>query len=154
MKRKFKTKKALAAKTEFRKWADWEEGDRIVCKLVGTKPNKKNKSKNDFIVEIEEVEFSDRAAQKKFNKQGMKLTLNAAGKLNKSLDDVEMNELVEITYLGSNEIQGGDFEGEQAHDFDVNLVEEDDGSEESEESDSEEESEDDEESEEDDSDLL
>lgn len=131
-KRTFKTKKTLSGvRTEFRAWKEWDEGDVLICKLIGTSQNRKNKSKKDWIVEVVEAFFTDKKAQKKF-KEGVKMTLNCAGQLDKGMEQVEVGEMVQITYNGQQEMKGGAYAGEMAHLHEVVTVEEDDGSEDSE----------------------
>lgn len=139
-KRTFRTKKKLSGvKTEYRAWKEWDEGDVVIAKLVGTSVNRKNKSKNDWIVEVEEAMFSDSKAAKAIT--GKTLTLNTAGQLDKGMTQVEIGDLVQVTYNGQKEMQGGEYEGQMAHTMEVELVEEDNGEESEEDLDEEEESE-------------
>lgn len=122
-KRTFKTKKKLSGvKTEYRAWNEWEEGDVIIAKLVGTSKNKMNAAKNDWIVEVEEAFFADKKAMKKI--AGQTLTLNTAGQLDKGMEQVEMGDMVQITYNGKKEMKGGAYAGKEAHTMEVELVEE------------------------------
>lgn len=125
-KRKFKTTKKLSGvKTEYRAWKEWDEGDVIICKLVGTAQNRKNKSKKDWIVEVEDAFFADKKEQKRVI--GKTLTLNTAGQLDKGMEQVENGDMVQVTYNGSKEMEGGDYEGQMAHSMSVDVVEEDTG---------------------------
>lgn len=136
----YKSKKVLAgAKTEYRAWKEWAEGDWIVGKLVGTSPNRKNKSKKDWILEVEEVGFEDAKAAKKL-KKGTKITLNCAGQLDRGMEQVGDGELVQVVYNGEGEMEGGDYAGQMAHSMEVTIVEPD--SDEDEDSDEEEEDDD------------
>ena len=148
-KRVFKTTKVLSGvKSEYRAWKEWSEGDTLVCKLIGSSQNRKNKSKKDWIVEPVDAFFSDKKEQKRVN-AAKRLTLNTAGQLDKGMEQVEEGDMIQITYNGCVEMQGGDYEGQMAHTMEVVQVEEDDGSEESEEVDYEEDEEDEDEDEED-----
>lgn len=138
-KRKFKPRKVLSGvRTEYRAWKEWDEEDVIVFKLIGSSPNKKNKNKKDWIVEVVEVFFTDKKEEKRL-KPGTRLTLNSAGQLDKGLEQVEEGALVQVTYNGSQEMEGGNYAGQMAHTMEVIEVSEDDGSDEDEESDEEEE---------------
>lgn len=131
-KRTFVTKKKLSGvKTEYRAWKEWDEGDVIIAKLVGTSQNRKNKTKKDWIFEVEEAQFADKKAAKALS--GKTVTLNTAGQLDKGMDQVEIGEIVQITYNGQKEMQGGEYEGQMAHTMEVELVEEEGSGEESEE---------------------
>jgi len=142
-KRVFKTKKVLSGvRSEYRAWKLWEEGDVIVCRLVGSQPNRKNKSKKDWLVEPLEVFFSDKKEEKRI-KAAKRVTLNSAGQLDKGMDQIEEGEIVQVTYKGQQEIEGGTHAGEMAHMMEVVCVEEDDGSEDVEEEEEDAEEEDD-----------
>lgn len=122
-KRTFVTKKKLSGvKTEYRAWKDWEEGDVIIAKLVGSSPNRKNKSKKDWIVEVIEAMFADKKEMKRV--VGKTLTLNCAGQLDKGMEQAEMGDAVQVTYNGQVEMKGGEYEGQMAHTMEVELVEE------------------------------
>jgi len=152
-KRVFRTKKVLSGvKSEYRAWKEWDEGDTLVCKLVGSSQNRKNKAKKDWIVEPVDAFFADKKEQKRIM-ASKRVTLNTAGQLDKGMEQIEEGDMIQITYNGSVEMQGGDYEGQMAHTMEVTQVEEDDGSEDAVDTDdeeSEEEDDDDEESEEDD----
>lgn len=148
-KRKFKPRKVLSGvRTEYRAWKEWDEDDTIVFKLIGSSQNKKNKSKKDWIVEVLEVTFTDKKEEKRL-KTGTRLTLNSAGQLDKGLEQVEEGAIVQVTYNGSQEMEGGDYAGQMAHTMEVIEVDEDDGEEAPEEEDEEAEDEGEEEEEDD-----
>lgn len=133
-KRVFKTKKVLSGvRSEYRAWKEWDEGDVLVAKLAGSSPNRKNKSKTDWLVEPIEAFFSDKKEEKRI-KSAKRLTLNSAGQLDKGMEQLEEGDMFQVTYNGSNEMEGGDYAGQMAHGMEVVAVEEDDGSEEAEES--------------------
>ena len=151
-KRVFKTKKVLSGvRTEYRAWKEWDEGDTLVAKLLGSSPNKKNKSKKDWLVEVVEPFFADKAEMKRL-KPGVRLTLNSAGQLDKGMEQLEDGAMFQVVYNGSQEMEGGAYAGQSAHTMEVTEVEEDDGSEDTddEEEEEEEEESDDEEEESDD----
>jgi hypothetical protein len=123
MKRTFTTKKKLSGvKTEYRAWKEWDEGDILIGKLVGSSQNRKNKSKKDWMLQVEECEFSDKKEEKRL--RGKTVTLNTAGQLDKGMEQVDEGQLVQITYNGSKEMQGGEYEGQMAHTMEVELVSE------------------------------
>lgn len=142
-KRTFKTKKVLSGvRTEYRAWKEWDEEDVLVFKYVGSSPNKKNKSKQDWIVEVVETFFSDKKEEKRL-KPGVRLTLNSAGQFDKGMEQLEIGEMAQVTYNGSQEMEGGNFKGQMAHTMEVISVEEDDGNENEEEEEEQDEDEDD-----------
>jgi hypothetical protein len=142
-KRVFRTKKVLSGvRSEYRAWKEWDEGDVLVCTLVGSSPNRKNKAKKDWMVEVVDAFFSDKKEQKRIL-AGKRLTLNSAGQLDKGMEQIEEGEMIQITYNGSKEMEGGDYAGQSAHTMEVVAVEEDDGSEDVSDEEEEEESDDD-----------
>lgn len=148
-KRTFKTKRVLSGvKTEYHKWGDWSEGDTLVGKLLGTSPNKKNKSKKDWIVEVVEPFFADKKQNKRL-KPGTKVTLNTMGQFDKGMAQLELGDMFQVVYNGFKEMEGGDYAGENAHLAEVTEVGyEDEESDEEEQEDEEEESDDEEDDEE------
>lgn len=142
-KRKFKTRKVLSGvRTEYRAWKEWDEGDVLVAKLLGSSPNRKNKHKKDWLVEVLEASFADKAEMKRL-KAGTRLTLNSAGQLDKGMEQLEEGALFQVQYNGAQEMEGGDYAGQSAHTMEVMEVTEDDGDTDSDEHDDEEEEEDD-----------
>lgn len=113
-KRTRKVKRVLSgARTEYRKWADWDEEDVIVCKFVGKTPNKKNRDRTDWIVEVSNAFFSDKSEQKRV--LGKRLTLNSAGQLDGGMEQLEIGQECQITYNGTSIMQGGEYKGQKAH---------------------------------------
>lgn len=154
-KRVFKTKKKLAGgKTEYRAWNEWDEGDVIIGKYVGSSQNRKNATKKDWIVEVVDCQFADKKEAKRL--LGKTVTLNCAGQLDKGMNAAELGDLVQITYNGQQEMKGGPHAGKMAHLHEVEIVEEDDGEEDEDADldDDEEEADEDEEESEDDEDYL
>lgn len=152
-KRSFKTKKILSGgKTQYRAWKEWDEGDCFVGKYLGSRQNKMNPSKEDYMFEVIEPFFTDKKEQKRLA-AGEKLTLNSIAMLEKAMEHVEEGAILQITYTGSNEMEGGKYAGKMAHGVEVVEVEEDDGSSD-EDSDDSDEDQDEEESNEDDEEDL
>lgn len=146
IKRTFATKRKLSGvKTEYRAWKEWDEGDILIGKLVGTTQNRKAKNKKDWIIEVLETFFADKKEMKRLNNKTV--TLNTAGQFDKGMEQLENGKLFQVTYNGQKEMQGGDYEGQMAHTMEVEEVTEG-GDDENEEEENEEE-----ESEEEDEDL-
>lgn len=140
-KRTFKSKKKLAGvRSEYRAWSEWSEGDIIVCKYVGSSQNRKNATKKDWIVEAIDCQFEDKKEAKRL--MGKVVTLNCAGQLDKGMAQAELGNLVQITYNGQQEMQGGPHAGKMAHLHQVEIVEEEGEEDDLEEEDEDEESED------------
>lgn len=125
-KRVYKTTKKLSGgKSSYRGWGDWEIGDMIIGKYIGSDVDQYDKPNFKFLVE--EAVFSKTSEAKKL--KGQNLTLNSAGQLNKAMKDVEEGQLVQIVYNGTSEIEKGKYKGKDAHQVEVDLVEEDTGEE-------------------------
>lgn len=133
-KRVFKKKKKLSGGPKnFRKWADWDEGDYVIGKYVGTHTDQYDKE--CMKLEVADAEFRKKAEAKKLI--GKVMVLNAAGQLNKAMEEMEEGQMIQVTYQGTSTIEKGKYKGKDAHVIEVDTVEEDDGSEESEEEESE-----------------
>ena len=142
-KRVFKTKRVLSGvRSEFHAWDKWDEGDTIIAKYLDSQTNKKNPSKKDWIVEIVEPMFADKAQNKRL-KAGTRLLLNCAGQLDKGMARVDVGALVQVTYNGQQEMVGGAFAGKMAHLMEVTEVEDEADQEELDEEDESEDSDDD-----------
>lgn len=128
-KRVFKTKKVLSnVRSEYRAWGEWDEGDVLICKYVDSSPNRKNKSKLDWAVEPIEAFFADKKEQKRVM-AAKRLTLNSAGQLDKAMAKINEGCIIQVTYNGSAEMEGGEYSGQMAHSMEVAEVEEDNGEE-------------------------
>jgi len=129
-KRVFKSKGILSGvRSEYHAWDAWDEGDTIICKLSGTEPNRLNKTKVNWKVEPLEVHMKNKKEQKRLASAKL-VTLNCAGQLDKGLQQVAVGDIVQITYNGKKEMEGGDFSGKMAHLHEVILMTEDTGEEE------------------------
>lgn len=138
LKRKMKPKKKLSGvKTCYRPWKDWDEDDIILGKYSGSTPNKMSEGKKDWIFEVESVFFADKKEQKRVQGEQY-ITLNTSGKLDKAMAKAEEGDDIQITYKGSKKMEGGKFQGKNAHDFEIELMEEDSGDDDIEDSDDEE----------------
>jgi len=149
-KRKFVKKRVLSGvRYEYRQWKEWDEDDLLIGKLVGTQNNRKNKSKHDWIVEVEEAVFANKKEAKRLI--GKVVLLNTAGQFDKGMEQIEVGDYFQVTYKGSNEMEGGEYEGQMAHNMEVIEVgDENDEEDEDLDADDEELDEDEEESDEDD----
>lgn len=139
IKRKFKSKKKLSStRATYRPWKEWQTGDIIIGIFKGSQTD--NYDKPNWLVEIVEAFFPSKpklAAKLK----GQILGLNSNGKLDKAMEGVEPGDMVQVEYKGMSTIEKGKYKGKDAHDVEVDLVEEDDGSEDEEEVDEEDEDE-------------
>lgn len=124
-KRVFKSKKKLSGgRCTYRAWGEWEVGDYIIGTYKGSREDQYNKP--NWLVAVEEAEFSDSKAAKKLI--GQTIGLNSAGQLNKAMEKVEEGDMIQVMYNGTSEIEKGKYAGKDAHLIEVDLVEEDDGS--------------------------
>lgn len=118
-KRTFKTKRVLSGvRSEYRAWKEWDEGDVLVFKYLGSSKNRKNPNKLDWLVEVIEPFFADKSEQKRC-KEGARLTLNSAGQFDKGMDQLKVGAIAQVTYNGSHEMEGGAYAGGMAHTMEV-----------------------------------
>lgn len=120
-KRVFKTKKKLTGGGGvYRKWGEWSEGDVVIGKYVGHKIDQYEKP--NWMIEVVDAQFSDEDAGTDLI--GKVLCLNSSGQLNNAMEKVEEGQLVQIAYNGTSEITKGKYKGKDAHQIEVDLVEE------------------------------
>lgn len=127
-----KTRKVSTVRAEYRKWGEWEEGDIVIGKYIGTQIDSYDKP--NYLLEVEDAQFNDSKAGK--NLIGKTLGLNSNGKLDKAMKSVEEGDMVQVEYKGMGSIEKGKYKGKDAHDVEVDIVEADDGSDEGEEEES------------------
>lgn len=122
VKRKFKSKKKLSStRATYRPWKEWEAGDIIIGTFKGSQTD--NYDKPNWLIEIEEAFFPSKpklAAKLK----GQVLGLNSSGKLDKAMEGVEAGDMIQVEYKGTSLIEKGKYKGKEAHDVEVDLVEE------------------------------
>lgn len=128
-KRVFKTTKKLSGgRTMYRKWAEWETGDLIICKFLAQGEDQYEKP--NWKVQVEDAQFASSKESKKYT--GQVLTLNSAGQLDKAMEKVEEGDMIQVTYQGTSVIEKGKFKGKDAHLVEVDMVVEDTGEDEEE----------------------
>lgn len=153
--RTFKTKKKLSAtRAVYRPWRDWEVGDILIGTYKGSQID--NYEKPNWLFEVEDAQFTNKKDAKRV--MGQVVGLNSCGKLDAAMQTkdgepkVDVGQIVQIEYKGTSEIEKGKFKGKEAHDVEVEIVEEVDPDDD-EELDEDEEETDDEENEEEEDDL-
>jgi hypothetical protein len=139
MKRVFKTKKKVSgSKATYRPWKEWKEGEFIIGTYKGHKIDSYDKP--NWLIEVIEAGLMNKKASAAL--VGQVIGLNSSGKLDKAMEQVEEGEIVQITYNGTSTIEKGKYKGKDAHDIEVDIVEEE-GDEDAEEDEDEEADEDD-----------
>lgn len=126
-KRVFKSKKKLSStRANYRKWSEWDTGDILIGTYKGSQTDSYDKP--NWLIEVEDAQFGDKKAAKKLNPNadGEKniIGLNSSGKLDAAMDKVEIGDMVQIEYKGMSTIEKGKYKGKDAHDIEVDLVEE------------------------------
>lgn len=124
-KRTYKKTKTVSGANLFRKWDEWDVGDVMIAKYIGTHTDQYEKECP--IIEVVDAQFKDKSGNKY---DGKKMVLNNCGMLMKAMKQVQFGEMVQITYTGTSEIEKGKFKGKDAHTMTVDVVEADDGDEE------------------------
>jgi hypothetical protein len=121
--RVFKSKKKLSTtRATYRPWKEWEAGDIIVGTYKGSQTDSYDKP--NWLVEIEEAFFVKKPKAAKALK-GQVLGLNSSGKIDKAMEGVEIGDMIQVEYKGTSTIEKGKYKGKDAHDIEVDLVEED-----------------------------
>lgn len=118
-KRVFKVAKKLSgAKTTYRKWAEWAEGDIVIGKLL--KVGEDQYQKPNYMLEVEDAQLADKKLAKELI--GKNITLNSSGMLDKAMAEIELGKFVQITYNGTAEIEKGKYKGKDSHVIEVDLM--------------------------------
>jgi hypothetical protein len=126
-----KTKLNKVGGSTFRKWAEWQDGDFVVGKLVEVKEDQFGKPA--FTIEVLNAEFADEKASKSF-KEGSTMVLNSNGMLVKALLEgengpVEMGTIIEVVYKGTSTITAGKYKGKESHLVEVSVCNDSEGDE-------------------------
>lgn len=144
-KRMFKSKKKVSSvRAVYRKWADWEAGDILIGTYKGSQIDSYDKP--NWLIEVEDAQFTDVKLVKSLMPKGDKkivIGLNSSGKLDKAMEQVEIGEMVQVEYKGTSTIEKGKYKGKEAHDIEVDIVEEEGDEDEVDEDEDEDEDEDD-----------
>jgi hypothetical protein len=120
------TKKLSSVKATYRKWSDWDAGDILIGTYKGSQTDSYDKP--NWLIEVEDAQFTDAKAAKKLMPKGdekVVLGLNSSGKFDLAMEQVEVGDIVQVEYKGMSVIEKGKYKGKDAHDIEVDLVEED-----------------------------
>lgn len=135
MKRVFKTKRKVGkVKAAYRGWKLWEEGDWLIGTYKGSQQDQYDKP--NYLIEIIECGFKNKKARTEAIAAKV-IGLNSSGKLDTAMKEVEVGEVVQIVYNGTSTITKGKYKGKDAHDIEVDIVEEEGAEEEMEDQDEE-----------------
>lgn len=108
--------KSVKGKRNYRKWADWSEGDVLICSLNGTYEDKFRNT--CYEVEVIECQFDDEDAEWS---EGTIVGLNSMGSLHYKLEDVPQGSVLRIEYTGKIMLEEGPYEGKEAHTCEVGI---------------------------------
>ena len=121
-KRVFRSKKKLSgSRCVYRAWKTWSVGDLIIGTYRGSKID--NYDKPNWIIDVIDAQFSKKKEGEKL--VGQTIGLNSAGGLDKAMEKVEEGTVIQVMYNGTSTIEKGKYAGKDAHNIEVDLVEED-----------------------------
>jgi hypothetical protein len=136
LRREFKVKKELSMQSQFRSYDDYEVGDIVVGKVVGTTLDRYKKY--NIVIKVLSCQFKK---EKPSKYEGKNLTMNNTGGINKVLKDASMLDdsgklsdeylgtILQFEYQGKAKLNDKHtYAGKEAHVIKVDIVEEDDGS--------------------------
>jgi hypothetical protein len=127
-KRKYAVKKKLSGSQSYRKWEDYSEGDVVVGEFVGIHTCQYDKQNPK--IKVLEADFKDGSGE---DLVGKTLVLNSCGSLDKAMEEVEENDILQVEYTGKIVLEKGPFAGKTAHTMEVSICEADEEEEEGEE---------------------
>lgn len=109
----------------YRAWKFWSEGERITGKL--TSIDEDSYGKPNYTIEIEEMNFEHEPDDPGHMKAevGKLIGLNSCGSLDHKMKEVEIGDIVEITYDGTDVLpENHKYKGKEVHQVDVAVLEE------------------------------
>ena len=120
-KRTFKSKRKLSGvRCVYRAWGEWATGDYIIGKFVGSKTDQYDKP--NWMFEVVDAGFSKK--KESADLIGKTIGLNSSGKIDRAMKKVEIGTMVQVMYNGTSVIEKGKYKGKDAHDIEVDEVEE------------------------------
>lgn len=108
----------------YRAWKLWNEGERITGKLVGITED--TYGKPNYSIEIEEMNFEHEPEKEGYMvaEVGKVIGLNSAGSLDSKMQEVEIGDIVEITYEGTDTLpENHKYKNKECHQIDVVVME-------------------------------
>lgn len=112
-------KKSLGGAQNYRKWEDYSEGDVVVGTFIGI--HVCQYKKKNFKIKVLDAQFEDHELADTLI--GKVLVLNAAGSLDKQMEEVEEGDNISMEYTGKSLLTKGPYAGKEAHGMIVNIVE-------------------------------
>ena len=122
MARVFKKQKLNGSKI-YKPWKEWIAGDFIIGKFTGTSIDKYRKT--NWHIELIEVSFDDGTELE----AGKIFGVNSTGMIDKVMEGVEIGQIVQLDYMGTETLTSGNFEGEEAHVTEVSILTEEEANE-------------------------
>jgi hypothetical protein len=121
-KRKFKSVRTLTGQNQYRKYDLWEVGDIVIGTVVDFGEDKYKKKCP--VILVDEAMFKDKAENKRV--LGKRLLINSCGKIAKRVTsgDIALGLTIQIEYLGKNVMEKGLYAGKEAHDVNIDIMEE------------------------------
>lgn len=122
-------RKSIGGSKCYRPWNSWSEGDQVVGKFVEI--GEDTYGKPNYVIEIEELNFEHEVAEGKMKAEvGARIGLNSAGNLDYKMKEVEIGQIVEITYEGTEVLPDNHkFKGKACHQVEVVVLEDEEDSE-------------------------
>ncbi len=118
-KRTFKSKRTVSSvMAQYKKWNEWKEGEFIIGEYIKSVEDKYGKP--NWLIKIDEAGFTSKKDIAKF--EGKIIGLNSSGGLDRAMEQVEVGEMVQITYEGMEQMNGGPYKGKDKHLHDVQVV--------------------------------
>jgi hypothetical protein len=116
-------RKTIGGAKIYKPWKDWSVDDFIIGKF--TQQSIDNYDKPCYHIEIEEFNLSSPKCYKGSEiKVGTLIGLNSCGSLDYKMEEVEIGQTVEITYMGTETLPDNHkFKGKDSHQVDVAVLE-------------------------------
>jgi len=112
------TQQLSGGNKKYRKWEQWEVGDVLIGKWIGSHMDQYDK--NCPLIKVEDAQFKDDSGDELVGKT---LCLNQCGMMEKALEDAVIGDILQFTYDGKAAIEKGPYKGKEAHVVKVDKVE-------------------------------
>lgn len=111
--------KSLTAATKFLSYKEWGIGGYVVGIIHDFRPNNKNPKNKDVIVKV--IESNLKNDKMALGKDDL-FTINGTTALQKVVDSIEEGDILKVTFLGTETVKSGQWQGTKANKLDIQVA--------------------------------
>lgn len=105
--------RTVLGQSSYRAWKNWEAGDFLVGKYVSQAED--SFGNPNYKVEVIEAFFEEGETPK----AGSLFTFNSSGALKKSMEEINVGDIIKVIYKGEDVVTKGKFKGKKFHSMEV-----------------------------------